>query len=228
MLKIFRQIISFPLLVVSITMIIWASLPNPHRSMAQPISFAHTTIASNSQAPISTKLEARQAVLQWPKSMRIGEQDEITLVFEPIGGEAPSPDFSADNVDIYSLYNIMAEVKFEVAGIKVSPATPTRESMPAGQRVKFKWEVSSGQVGSYTGQLWLSLRLLPLDGSQANQIPIFIHDVVLQSASLFGMTEAMAYLMGGAGVALGVIIVYSDMISQVRRFLIKNNTKVSK
>jgi hypothetical protein len=173
-------------------------------------------------------IETRQVYLEWPSSMRIGEKEEIALVFEPVETEASSPNQQLESSDIYNSYNIMAEARFEVAGIRVSPANPTRESMPAGQTVKFKWQINTDQVGSYDGAVWLSLRFLPLDGSRASQVPIFIRDVKIQTSSLFGMNETMAYFVGGAGIVLGVMIVIGDMINMVKRLMLKNPTKDSK
>jgi hypothetical protein len=162
-------------------------------------------------------METRQAVLEWPKTMRIGEIEEITLIFEPVEGESSSQNLSSVLPELYSIYNVMAEARFEVAGIRMNPTNLTRKSMPVGQAVKFKWEISSDQVGSYKGTMWLSLRLLPLDGSQASEVPIYIHEVQLQTTSLFGMNETMVYIIGGVGIVLSMVIVYSDMIGFVRR-----------
>ena len=160
--------------------------------------------------------------------MRIGETEEITLILEPVTGEKSSQTPSLVSTDIYSIYNIMAEARFEVAGVTVNPANPIRESMPSGQTVKFKWQISTDQVGSYDGKVWLSLRLLPLDGSQASEVPIYIRELRLQTTSLFGMNEAMAYFVGGVGVVLSLVIEYGDMISWFKRLVIKNNTKDAK
>ena len=164
-------------------------------------------------------------MLDWPSSMRIGEQEEIKLVFEPVDTDASSPNQLPESLNIYNNYNIMAEARFEVAGIRVSPANPTRETMPPGQTMKFKWQISTHQAGSYDGTVWLSLRFLPLDGSQASEVPIFIHEVKIQTSSLFGMNETMAYFAGGSGAVLGVVIIFGDMIAIIRRRTRKITTK---
>ncbi len=202
---------------------IWAARPNPQQSITQPIEFNQTNILSSVQQSTPVTMDERLVVMEWPKSVRIGEQAEIWLTFKAAKGENPAP--STYSTDIYWHYNLMAEAKYEVAGFKVDPANPTRESMPPGRTVRFKWVISTDRVGSYSGKVWLSLRLLPRDGGPASQVPVFIQDVVINSYSLFGMTEAMAYLMGGAGVMLSVVIAYGDIIKLVKRLRIKNNTK---
>jgi hypothetical protein len=222
-----RRILSLIIVLTSVLLIVWVSLPNPHQALTQSIIPTEMQLPSNGQTPIPMLIKTRQISLIWPNSMRIGEIEEITLVFKPVENVASSTKPQVESSDIYKSYNIMVEARFEVAGISVSPANPTRESMPAGQTVKFKWQISTNQVGSYDGNVWLSLRFLPLNGTQASQVPIFIHEVKIQSSSLFGMNETQAYFVGGSGVALGVVIIFGDMIVLIRRWMKKMTTKAS-
>jgi hypothetical protein len=222
-----RRILSLIIVLTSVLLIVWVSLPNPHQALTQSIIPTEMQLPSNGQTPIPMLIETRQISLIWPNSMRIGEIEEITLVFKPVENVASSTKPQVESSDIYKSYNVMSEARFEVAGISVSPANPTRESMPAGQTVKFKWQISTNQVGSYDGNVWLSLRFLPLNGTQASQVPIFIHEVKIQSFSLFGMNETQAYFVGGSGVALGVVIIFGDMIVLIRRWMKKMTTKAS-
>jgi hypothetical protein len=209
----------------SLFLIVWASLPNPHQSITQPISYAETKPPIDMQGSTSSMMVIRQVVLDWPRSMRIGDADEITLILEPVESGASTQNPSLVSTDIYSIYNIMAEARLEVAGITTNPANPIRESMPVGQTVKYRWEVNTTQVGRYTGKVWLYLRLLPLDGSTPNQVPIFIRDVAIQAYSLIGMTETAAYLVGGVGIALVIATVYSDMMELIKRLKSKKTAK---
>ena len=227
MLKIFRCVLSLILLVISISLIVWASLPNQHQAITQSISRTEMQLPSSGQVLILSMMEDRQVVLEWPNSMRIGEMEEITLSFEPVHTDALSSNLATEFSDVYDSYNIMAEARFEVAGIKVSPADPTREAMPSGQSVKFKWQVSTDQAGPYDGTVWLSLRFLPLDGSQASQIPIFIREVGIHSSSLFGLNETMTFVLGGVGVMLAAVIIFDDMIGWVKRWMKNKTTKVA-
>jgi hypothetical protein len=150
----------------------------------------------------------------------------MTLVFEPVESVSATSDQPAGYSDIYSLYNLMAEVRYDVSVLSVTPANPTRESMPAGQRVKFTWKINAVQVGLYDGTVWLSLRYLPLDGGQASQVPIYIQEVKVQTSSLFGLNKTMAYLLGGVGVVLAAVIVYDDLIAWVRKWMKKKSPKI--
>jgi hypothetical protein len=180
-------------------------------------------LLNSGQLSVQTINITRQVLLIWPSSMRIGEREEISLVFEPSEAETPLISQQVETSDVYNHYNLMAEARFEVAGITVSPANPIRESMPAGVPVKFKWQISTDQAGSYDGTMWLSLRFLPLDGSQAIQIPIYIRDMTIRTSSLFGMNEAVAYYLGGAGMVLAGVLVFGDMMKWTRLWM-RNRT----
>lgn len=171
---------------------------------------------------------SRQVVLDWPKSMRIGDTDEIILILKPVESGTSTQNPSFVSIDIYSIYNIMAEARLEMAGITSNPANPVRESMPIGQTVKYKWEVNTNRVGLFTGKVWLYLRLLPLDGSTPNQVPIFIREVRLQTSSLLGMNETVAYIVAGVGIVVAIVIVYSDEIRWIRMWTRKITTKDTK
>jgi hypothetical protein len=201
------------LLFISIALIIWASLPNKHQTVVQSISPAEMQISPSVEGGDPLRMAARQMVLEWSSSMRIGEDETMTLVFEPVESVSATSDQPAGYSDIYSLYNLMAEARYDVSGISVTPANPTRESMPAGQPVKFTWKINADQVGLSDGTVWLSLRYLPLDGGQASQVPIYIKEVNIQTSSLFGLNETIAYLLGGLGVVLAAVIVYDDLIA---------------
>lgn len=223
-----HRFLSLVLLLISVLLIGWASLPNRHQSVTQSISPSEMQLPSIGQGSLASLMEMRQVLLEWPSSMRIGEKEEITLTFQPVDTGAPSPKQQQESSNIYQNYNIMAEARFEVAGIMVSPPNPTRESMPAGQTVKYKWQISTDHTGFYDGTVWLSLRFLPLDGSQASQVPIFIHEIRIHTSSLLGMNETMAYFAGGSGIILGVVIIIGDMIGWIRRWKRKIVTKYTR
>jgi len=218
MLKKIRRALSIGLLLFSSGLLIWASLPSKRQVAIQTISPSEMQLPSTTQAVIPAILETRQVVLDWPSSMRIGDMGVITLVFEPIPNNPPSNNPQGEFSDVYDNNNIMAEARFEVAGISVNPANPTRESMPSGHSVKFEWQVNLEQAGSYHGNVWLSLRFLPLDGTTASQEPIFVREVDIHAASLFGISAPMARLLGGVGIILSVLIIFDDMISWARKW----------
>ena len=217
MLKKIRRAFSIGLLLFGSGLLVWASLPSKHEVVVQAISSSEMQLPSNGQANIPSILETRQVRLDWPSSMRIGDMEGITLVFEPIANDMSASNPQDKFSDIYKDYNIMAEARFEVAGIRVSPAIPTRESMLSGRPVKYEWQINAEQARTIYGTVWLSLRFLALDGNMAIQKPIFIREVDIHATSLCGMSAPMARLLGSTGIILSVVIIFDDMISWFRK-----------
>ncbi len=217
MLKKTRRALSIGLVLFSSCLLIWASLANKRQVVIQSISPAEMQLPTNMQAATPTILDTRQVVLDWPTSMRIGDEEVIILVFEPVLNDALSSNPQGRFSDVYNNYNIMAEARFEVAGINVNPANPTRESMPSGHVAKFNWQINVEQAGSYHGNVWLSLRFLPLDGTPASQEPIFVREVDIHAVSLFGLNAPLVRVLGGVGIILSVLIIFDDMIGLMRK-----------
>jgi hypothetical protein len=119
--------------------------------------------------------------------------------------------------DVYDCCNVMADARFEASGINVDPANSTRESMPPGQPVGFKWRIRAEETGSYTGTLWLSLRFLPIDGSTPIQGPIYVNDIQVNASNFLGLSGGMARIVGWVGVMLGVFLISSAWIDLAKR-----------
>ncbi len=180
-------------------------------------------IHTNPQGVDPALMETRLVRLEWPEAMRIGEEYSITLDFEQLQDnnlpENPIVGFS----DVYDCCNVMAEARFEVSGIKVDPASATRESMPPGQPVSFKWKISAEQAGSYSGTIWLSLRFLPLDGGTPIQGPVYVNNLLIDARSILGLSGGMARLLGWVGVILGIFLISDVWIDLARR---RNNREI--
>ncbi len=171
------------------------------------------------QADVPTILSPRQVRMTWPGLMRIGDKNEIELVFEPVAGTISTSNPSPGFVDAYDSYNLMAEARFEVAGVTVEPAGPIRESLPRGQTVSFKWQISTVQEGTFDGTAWLYLRYLPLDGKTPIDQPVYLLTVTLHSTSFFSLSSPTARLLGGVGLVISASLTAGDLIKAARRRL---------
>ena len=218
MLKKIRRLLSFTLFLFSSTMLIWSYLPIQHQVDVKILLPSTMCVVSNGQVDKPALLKSRLVKLEWPKSMRIGEQEMILMDFEIVNPNGSLPEVPTEYSDAYLMYTVMAEAKFEIAGIRVEPANPTRESMPPGEPVRFKWVISAEQAGENSGNLWLSLRFLPLDGSTPIQVPIYVKVIGIHTISLLGLSGPMAQLVGWVGVILSFLLVFNDMINRVRRW----------
>lgn len=221
MLKKFRRYLSLSLVLLSASLFVWAFLPDRHQVIIKDITPVEMKVPSGDARALSL-LETYQVRLEWPSSMRIGNKAEITLVFTPAQSVIASTNLQPGSGDVYNDFNIMVEGRFETAGIKASPDNPIRESLPAGQTVKLRWEISAEKARSYQNNtMWLSLRYLPLNGDPASQKPIFIQEMDIQATSLWGISGPMARLMGGMGVVSSVLVVIDDIIGVFKKWIRK-------
>jgi hypothetical protein len=218
MLKMTRRSLALILVLVSTSLLCWAGYPNQQESYSQTTGLADIQALSGGMNETPLNMNPKRVIVEWPGSMRIGETEEITLSYEPLDGTDPAVVDQTDEDKFYDQYSLMAEGRFEVAGMKVTPREAIRESMPAGQAVKLRWQISTDQAGDYKSTVWLSLRLLPLDGNQVIQVPIFIREINIQATSLLGMSEAKVYLLGGVGLLLAGFIASKDILNLVRKF----------
>ncbi|MFZ2096187.1 MAG: hypothetical protein WAV05_06060 [Anaerolineales bacterium] len=225
MLNKLRSALSIGMLLMSGCLLIWASIPEQHQVLVQTIPPTGMQLVTGGWEGNPAVLETRQVRLEWPDSLRIGDDGEIRLSFEPAPGVATSPSLTAGLRDVYDSYNLMAEARFEVAGIRTDPTNPVRESMPAGQTVNYHWKISLVQEGVFTGTIWLSLRFLPLDESSPSQEPIFVQRVDIQAASLLGISGPLARLLGGLGIVLSVLVSFDVMMGVLGKLVKQLTTK---
>jgi hypothetical protein len=227
MLKTIRHAIGTGLIIYAMVLLIWATLPVRQEMMEQIIMPAEMQLPNNEQ-PKQAVLENRQVMVEWPESMRIGEVEEIRLTFEPSEKEGVESSSGIGLSNIYNHYNLMAEGRFEVAGVKVEPANPLRESLPPGQSITYKWRITAEKTGLYTGRVWLSLRFLPLDGKAPTQSPIFVTSINLKLTSLWGISGPAARLLGGLVIIFGILANIDVMIAWMRKKLSLRTRRNSK
>ena len=223
----FRRLVSISLFLFCAWMLAWASLPIKRQVDIQLLQPSLLRVRLNGQEGGPALLNPPQVRLQWPSSLRIGDQAVILLDITSVHQDIPSPEKGIYS-DVYDNYNIMLEARFEIVGIRVEPANPVRESLLPGQSVSFRWEITADQAGDNTGNVWLSLRFLPLDGKPPIQEPVFASMLGIHSSSLFGLSGPVARLLGGVGVVLSLLLVFNDMIRWWRKIVTIKHTHDSK
>lgn len=219
--KITQRVLEVGLLLIGGIALLWTVIPEKREGTIAILSPAAMQLKIEGQADTPAILNSRRIELVWPSALRIGDSYTMEMNFEALNDDPPSSAQQQGFLDIYSNYNVMAETSFEVAGLRVEPANPIRESMPPGQGLRFKWKVIADKTGSYDGTIWLSLRFLPLDGSPPSQEPVHVQSIHMQATSLLGMSAPVARLAGGVGVVLGTAFLLADRILAVHRRKIK-------
>ena len=216
MLKKIRHIFSLVLAVLGLIALVWGVWPVRRIKLVQIIQPESMQMQAAGAIRGLAVLETRQVTLEWPESLRIGDQGSIDLVFAPVNAGVVAQPPAARFDDVYARYNLMAEGRLEAAGVRVNPADPRRESLPAGQTVKYSWRVSAQKAAIYPANAWLLLRFLPLQGGSASELPVFVHEIEIRETSLLGLSGPAARVVGGIGMLISLALGYDVMISVPR------------
>ena len=212
MFKHIRLLVGIIILIVSATVLLWSVIPVKKVSVSQVLQPESMSLKINSRQEMFAIPVPYQVMLEWPGGLRIGDVGVVSLQLLPVQGKIAISTRSPGNFDVYEVANVMAEARLEVAGVVLEPANPTRVSLTPGDSVRFLWEVHPSKVGSYTGNTWLSLRFLPLDGSPIIQVPIYVGEINLHPTSLLGLSAQGTRLLGGMGIVIGLALIVDDMI----------------
>jgi hypothetical protein len=203
-----RTFISVFLLLAGCILLLWGCLPVYYESELEELANERLRVGEGSETVIPGSL---QVVLTWPRSLRIGKGEEIRLEVVSVQ-HAGQPAQEIGLEDAYQFYNVMAEARFEVAGVRLEPANAVRQSMLPNQPLHFTWEIFPDKAGWNDGTAWLSLRFLPLDGSTPVQVPVYSDEMSLHATSLLGLSAPVARGMGSAVIFISLGIAIHDRI----------------
>jgi len=212
MLKHIRLVVGIFILISSVIVLMWSVLPVKMVCATQLLQPEAVSLDISGRQALYLFPEPYQVTLEWPGVMRIGDKVDVTLYLQPMQAASTLFTTSPGYVDVYDVANVMAEARLELAGVVLEPANPTRVSLPLGNSARFTWEIYPSHIGRYTGDSWLSLRFLPLDGSPAIQVPVYVGEINLHASSLFGLSLQVTRPVGVIGIIIGLALIIRDMV----------------
>jgi len=105
--------------------------------------------------------ERRRLTLEFPPQIRAGDSDRVRLTLEvdDLGNIVPTAEIDGNVVtgevveipNLYLTHYVVAEAKFDIAGIQVSPPDVISQTLSQGQSVTFYWSIRPQDVGTYRG-----------------------------------------------------------------------------
>ncbi|HET6821790.1 MAG TPA: hypothetical protein VFH34_04025, partial [Anaerolineales bacterium] len=111
--------------------------------------------------------ERRRLTLEFPPQIRAGDSDlvRLTLEVDDLGNLTPTAEISGNVVEgqvvevpnLYESHHVIAEARFDLAGMEVRPAELVSEPLAPGNSVTFRWSVRPQDAGLYRGTIWLYL-----------------------------------------------------------------------
>ncbi len=199
-----------------------ASLPTP------------TELASPAQTLQPAMPERRRLTLEFPPEIRAGDADvvRLTLEVDDLGNVTPTAEIGGHVVtgqvveipNLYETHHVIAEARFDIAGMEVRPPDLTSQPLTQGTPVTFRWSIRPQQVGDYRGTIWLYLRFIDKASGAESRKTISAQIVEIEAVNLFGFSGAFARITGVVGSIVGTVIGF-PFFEDIIKFLLRKRGK---
>jgi hypothetical protein len=204
------------ILVLAISLVLLVGSIWPARRQQQVISSSFEgQLVSGPGVENAEMKEKRLVTIEWPRFVRVGDADLVRLTFEvdPEGtitptaevGGRPVDDEIIEVPDLYDTHNLVLETRLDLAGILVAPQATISEPLRRGQTLTFYWSISPTQAGTYRGNLWAYINLVPKSGGEIDRRAILAYRMEIEARSVLGLPASIARWGGAAGAVLGLI-----------------------
>jgi hypothetical protein len=181
--------------------------------------------------------ETRRLTLEYPPRIRAGDSDvlRLTLEVDETGSITPTAVVegnvvSGERIEIPNLYethHVIAEARFDVAGLDVSPPDLSSQTLAPRQTVRFFWSIHPDEVGTYRGTVWLHLRFVDKVSGEESQTAVSAQIVEIEAVNLFGIPANVVRVAGGAGSVIGSILGFPFLEDAVK-FVFKRRRRRTK
>jgi len=185
-------------------------------------------------APPPAVPERRRLTLEYPPRIRAGDSDvvRLTLEVDQNGNIMPTAVVEGNVItgetieipNLYETHHVIAEARFDVAGLQVTPPDLTSQPLALGQTVRFFWSIRPDEVGTYRGTIWLSLRFVDKVSEEESQMAISAQVVEIEAVNFFGIPANVVRVAGGAGSVIGSILGF-PFFEDILRFLFRRRRK---
>lgn len=190
-----------------------------------------TAVAVTAQPAIPEK---RFLTLEFPPKIRAGDSDVIRLMLEADdqGNIVPTAQIEGNVVtgkvieipNLYETHHVIAEARFDIAGVDVRPTELISEPIAQGQTAVFYWSVRPQDVGTYRGTIWLYLKFVDKSSGEESQKTVSAQTVEIEATNFFGLSANLARSTGVVGSILGTILglpFFEDIV----KLLLRNRLK---
>jgi hypothetical protein len=160
--------------------------------------------------------ERRRLTLEFPRYMRVGDSDvvRLTLEVDDLGNIVPTAEIEGNVVtgevveipNLYETHNVIAEARFDIVGMQISPSELVSQTLLQGQSVTFYWSVRSQDVGNYRGTIWFYLRFVDKVSGEESQKTVSAQLVEIEAVNLFGLPASLVRTFGGVGSVIGTVV----------------------
>jgi hypothetical protein len=181
--------------------------------------------------------ERRRLTLEFPPQIRAGDSDlvRLTLEVDDLGNLTPTAQIGGNVVtgevveipNLYESHQVIAEARFDLAGMEVRPADLVSEALSPGSSVTFRWSIRPADVGVYRGTIWLYLRFVDKQSGEESRKTLSAQLVEIEAVNFLGLSGEFARTTGIIGSVVGTIIGF-PFFEDIIKFIFKRRNKVNK
>jgi len=179
--------------------------------------------------------ESRRLILEFPPTVRAGDSDivRLTLEVDDLGNITPTAQFEGNVVtgeviqipDLYESHHVIAESRFDIAGVEIRPTDLINVPLAQGQAATFLWSIRPPDVGIYRGTIWLYLRLVDKLNGEESRLTVSAQIVEIKAVNLVGLSGSLARTTGFIGSIVGTVIGFPFLEDIVKFLFRKRNQK---
>jgi hypothetical protein len=172
--------------------------------------------------------ESRRLTLEFPPTIRAGDSDivRLTLEVDDLGNITPTAQFEGNVVtgeviqfpDLYESHHVIAESRFDIAGVEIQPTDLINVPLAKGQTATFIWSVRPPDVGIYRGTIWLYLRFVDKLTGEESRLTVSAQIVEIEAVNFIGLSGSAARTAGFIGSIVGTVIGF-PFLEDIVKFL---------
>ncbi len=205
----------------------------PGDTEPQPTAPLSLTSISPETTAQPTIPERRLLTLEFPPRIRAGDADlvRLTLEVDDLGNLTPTAQLDGNVVtgkivevpNLYDSHQVIAEARFDLAGVEVRPPDLVSEALTPGSSVTFQWSIRPRDVGSYRGTIWLYLRFVDKQSGEESRKTVSAQIVEIEAVNVLGLSGEFARTTGVIGSVVGTIIGFPFLEDIVKLILKRRN-----
>lgn len=208
-----------------------AEAPAPQPTFAPtPTSEALIPVTGGGEepTPLPAIPERRRVTLEFPAKIRAGDSDiiRLTLEMDDLGNVTPTAQFEGNVVtgevieipNLYETHRVIAEARFDVAGLDISPPDLISQTLAPGQSLTFYWSVRPREPGVYRGTVWLYLRFVEKVSGEESRRAVSVQPVEIEAVNILGLPANLVRTAGGVGSLVGAVVGF-PFFEEVVKFL---------
>ena len=178
--------------------------------------------------------ERRRLTVEFPPQIRARDSDlvRLTLEVDDLGNLTPTAEIGGNVVggevveipNLYDSHHVIAEARFDLAGMDVRPADLASEALAPGNSVTFRWSIRPAEVGVYRGTIWLYLRFVDRQTGEESRRTVSAQLVEIEAVNFLGLSGQWARTTGIVGSVVGTILGFPFLEDMVK-FLLKRRVR---